>query len=423
MAINLVTDPAIAGRITAPDADYPGGSSKDETGEGAADGTPYVRGRANDIFGLEQALLGDAGLVPSGDADTAIKSQYLQGASLILKSGAFKNPMVNGDSLINQRGLSFTPAPDDYTSDNTQYTAILDGGALNNEVVTIETFPLGQTDVPGNPKNFLRYEGDIVGGGIDHALVLFKHIEDVSTFSNELVTLTFSIKGSTTGIVRHAFTQEFGTGGGESTAVNAYAAEDISVDTSWQQVSFTFTMPNIAGKFIGANGDDRLIFNLIKQQGTDSAIAYGTTGAIAFTGSIDIADVQLERGRYSSRFERLSTTDALIRAQRYLNRYLLTSGLSYVGKGSATTDVNVVDIPFKTRMRTTPTASFLTGGSKTSSIYRVSDGTFLTSNPLILVPLNENVFSLDTQSASVIQHVGYFLTMDGNYDALFSAEY
>lgn len=77
MAINPNTNATMSGRITAPDADYPYGSAKDESSPGAGDGTPYFRARANDIFGLQQALLRLAGIVPSGNAETARNAQYL----------------------------------------------------------------------------------------------------------------------------------------------------------------------------------------------------------------------------------------------------------------------------------------------------------------------------------------------------------
>tara|TARA_R110002153_G_C13332612_1_gene498601 strand:- start:20299 stop:21300 length:1002 start_codon:yes stop_codon:yes gene_type:complete len=78
MAINPNTNPTMAGRITAPDANHPYGSSKDETGAGAGDGTPYFKARADDILGAQQALLSASSIVPSGNADNVSESQYMQ---------------------------------------------------------------------------------------------------------------------------------------------------------------------------------------------------------------------------------------------------------------------------------------------------------------------------------------------------------
>ena len=79
-------DVQLAPNVTAATGAYPYGSSKNETVPGLFDGTPYNLIRANDIFGLQQALLVAAGIVPSGSADTAVASQYIQ-AIVELASG------------------------------------------------------------------------------------------------------------------------------------------------------------------------------------------------------------------------------------------------------------------------------------------------------------------------------------------------
>lgn len=88
MALNPSTDGDFTGRITAADTDYPYGSSKDETTPGAGDGTPYIKKRADDIFGFQQALLEAASITPNGNADTAVASQYLEALRVIFGSGA-----------------------------------------------------------------------------------------------------------------------------------------------------------------------------------------------------------------------------------------------------------------------------------------------------------------------------------------------
>lgn len=77
MAINPSTLAQFIGRITSPTPEFPFGSSKDETTAGAADGTPYIRLRADDIFGMQQSFLSAAGITPSGNPDNALASQYL----------------------------------------------------------------------------------------------------------------------------------------------------------------------------------------------------------------------------------------------------------------------------------------------------------------------------------------------------------
>jgi len=110
MALNPSTNANMAGRVTAADANYPYASAKDESSPGAGDGSPYFKARADDLFGFQQALLKMSGIVPSGNADTAVLSEYLQ--SLVeLASGRAFNYDDSGiadayvlDTQANQQG-------------------------------------------------------------------------------------------------------------------------------------------------------------------------------------------------------------------------------------------------------------------------------------------------------------------------------
>ena len=75
MAINPSTLAKNLGRITAPDANYPYGSAKDDTTGTTGDGTPVTKEMLNDIYGFFQKVLTRAAIVPSGNAETALDSQ------------------------------------------------------------------------------------------------------------------------------------------------------------------------------------------------------------------------------------------------------------------------------------------------------------------------------------------------------------
>ena len=64
-------------RANPADSNYPYGSIKNESVPGAKDGTPLDASWGNDMGGFTDALLADAGIVPSGTADTAVSSQRL----------------------------------------------------------------------------------------------------------------------------------------------------------------------------------------------------------------------------------------------------------------------------------------------------------------------------------------------------------
>lgn len=76
MSINPET--RYAGKINSADTNYPWGSARNITTAGDGLGTPLEEDWLNDLFGMQQALLNDAGITPSGSPDTVLISQYLQ---------------------------------------------------------------------------------------------------------------------------------------------------------------------------------------------------------------------------------------------------------------------------------------------------------------------------------------------------------
>ena len=83
MATNPSTLAENVGRITVPDANYLYGSAKDDTTGTTGDGTPFKSALLNDIYGFQQAMLKAAAVVPTGSADTAIASQYLDSLDIL----------------------------------------------------------------------------------------------------------------------------------------------------------------------------------------------------------------------------------------------------------------------------------------------------------------------------------------------------
>lgn len=127
MAINPSTNANMVGRHTPPDANYIYGSAKDETAGGANDGSPFFKGRSDDVFGFQQSLLRAAGITPSGTADTALLSEYVQAiveiamgrAALFVDSGAADayvlDPSPNQQkprSLFDGMRVTFVPGND-----------------------------------------------------------------------------------------------------------------------------------------------------------------------------------------------------------------------------------------------------------------------------------------------------------------------
>lgn len=83
MALNINELADFIGRINAPNSAYPFGSAKDETSASAGDGTPYIKARADDVFGMQQSLLTAGGITPNGNPDSVTNPQYLSALSAL----------------------------------------------------------------------------------------------------------------------------------------------------------------------------------------------------------------------------------------------------------------------------------------------------------------------------------------------------
>lgn len=62
---------------------YPRGKAQNIDSPGDGTGTPWEQDLCNDIFGLQQALLAQAGITPSGTPDKVGASQYLQAVQTV----------------------------------------------------------------------------------------------------------------------------------------------------------------------------------------------------------------------------------------------------------------------------------------------------------------------------------------------------
>lgn len=76
------------GQILPASADYPGGEARDVTVPGDNTGTPFEARGLNDDYGFDQAILSEANITPSGNPDTALVSQKLDGLKTIMLNNA-----------------------------------------------------------------------------------------------------------------------------------------------------------------------------------------------------------------------------------------------------------------------------------------------------------------------------------------------
>ena len=251
------------------------------------------------------------------------------------------NPyIINGNFDVWQRGTSFTTSV--YTAD--RWLQDLSGATAT---VTREAHTVGQTDVPGNPKYYLKQDvttGDANGG-------MLYRIEDVDTLTGAF-TLSFYAKGVNPdgGNLDIVIQQNFGSGGSGTVSLSE---QDLTLTGSWVKYVFTGTLASISGKTVGTSSYIQII---IKQPSDDAA-----TDA----WNLQISQVQLEAGTYTSStippFQHESYGDNLARCHRYYITYGYVGSVQdgYAGRAYSGTAI-VWAVPLPRPLRASPDVT-LTG--------------------------------------------------------------
>ena len=252
---------------------------------------------------------------------------------------AGKNKLVNADFRVNQRSFSSTTTNDTYTFDRWKTT--LNG----TQTYSAQTFTPGTAPVAGyEGTNFMQI---VTTTGATSFAILEQRIEDVRTFANQTVTLSFWAKANSgTPLVAGQIEQNFGSGG--SSAVNS-GASTVTISTSWARYSITFAVPSISGKTIGTSS----------YLGTKIHVNNAYEGPGQQANTFQIWGVQLEAGNVATAFQTATGTLAgeLAACQRYYFRTGDGSAYRRYATGQAYSATQVLGfIPFPVVMRTNPTA-------------------------------------------------------------------
>lgn len=232
------------------------------------------------------------------DDDDATSKEYVD-------AHAHGNLFINGSFQVWQRGNGpFTAGG--YTAD--RWVIGLSGPTVS---VTPYTFTLGQTDVPGNPKNGISTNITASVGASDICNLQQRH-EDVRRCGGSTVTVSFWAKmASGTANVSIEWLQNFGTGG--SAEVSTVDTQALAVTSTWQQFKRTITLPTVGGKAIGA-GSYTLMRIWMSAGSTYSALANSIGNQ---TGNFQMADIKMEYGTDATPFIRPFKADEVLRCMRY----------------------------------------------------------------------------------------------------------
>lgn len=273
----------------------------------------------------------------------------------------YRNAIINGNFDVWQRGTNFVVnsfATSVYTADRWK----IDNASGNTITVSRQQFAPGQTDVPNEPRYYIRLVR--IGNALSE-LNLAQRIEDVRTFAGKTVTLSFYAKADKAYNIGIGGVQDFGVGG--SSTVDFIPGLHYVVTTSWQKFTFTFDVPSIVGKTIGPNS--------LLEIRIARSIDDGQTPFI-----LDFAQVQLNAGDVALPFQPRHYTEEFALCRRYCQVY----GYGVPGVCRETTAVTLF-LP-GVYMRVTPTATLL----KTST--QIYDGTaaYVSSNSTISPGLGDD---------------------------------
>ena len=328
----------------------------DLTGNVTGNVAGNVTGNADTASGLS----GNASINTTGIVTATAFVPTSQGAL------SHRNLIINGQFMIWQRATdSGSNTTDGYLSCDRWYHA--SSGATKQ--VTRQAFTPGQTDVPDNPKYYLRYA--VTTG--NNNVALRQRIEDITRVQGEM-TFSFWVKGTNPGggNFNLTFRQNFGAGGSASNVVDS-GISDYTVSNTWTKKTFTFTPASISGKTIGTTETTSYYeIELFRQPAGDTSTA-------AFT--VDFANVQLERGSVSTSFEQRSYGDELASCQRYYYMHHNTSKtgtegnyrVACLGFASQATEVTG-HIFFPVTMRANPTLDANSGVVGGIGYWRIGGG-------------------------------------------------
>lgn len=178
-----------------------------------------------------------------------------------------------------------------------------------NRAASIEYFAFGQTEVPGNPINFLRWTQAIPVVSTINPVFFGQRIEDVRRLAQMKVTFSIWIRSGSALTVTPQARQYFGSSsppGLEGSAPVITTSPAVALLAGeWKQIVATFDMPSIAGKTL------QRLQSMFSWTEFRIVIPNGTTFIV------DFARGQLELGEVATPYEIRAPHQDIAFAGRY----------------------------------------------------------------------------------------------------------
>jgi len=141
-------------------------------------------------------------------------------------------------------------------------------------------------------------------------------IEDVRRLAGKTVTLSFWAVASGALKLGINATQRMGTGGAPSADVSVLTTGNgVTLSGTWARYSTTITLPSLASKTLGTNGNSSTMLRLAYSSGANTNAFFGNIGVQS--GSVNIWGVQLEIGSVATPLEKPDPQQDLAKCQRF----------------------------------------------------------------------------------------------------------
>jgi hypothetical protein len=324
------------------------------------------------------------------------------------------NAIINGAFEINQRQVTSTTTTTTFPFDRWLFQRGTGGTVTGSS----ETFSPGSAPLTGlEGTNFYRV---VTAGQTDVGdnSVTSQRIENVRSITpSKSWTVSFYARAASgTPKIAVEGSQNFGSGG---TSTNSVLLGQVTLSTSWERKTVTFTPDSISGKTIGPNSYFQTHFWMSAGSNFNSR-----TGSLGNqNNTFEIWGVQLEEGPVATPFKRNANSlqGELAACQRYYQRFGGDSAFQWFGIGQATsTTVAKIVVNSPVSMRIAP-QSMEFGGTLS-----VSDATTTTnSTSVVLFISSRNLQQLNVNVASGLTNFRpyhFLANNDSNAFIAFNAE-
>jgi hypothetical protein len=272
-----------------------------------------------------------------------------------------ENEAINGSFDFNQRGAASYSVSGDYALDRIQ---IIHGNSTT-QTISQQEFTVGQTDVSGNPENYMR--SVVTTGGLSTSYGAWTHkLENLKKYSGQWVTLGVDIKADAVKDISFEYRLNFGTGGSPSAQIDTIGVKKISITDTWARYYHTFKMPDLSLYTFGTD-ENTSYLELLTYIDAGSAFDTRTDSLGNQSGTFEFANLDIKRINAQTGYSRAGGTYAgeLLLCQRYYEKsYALetalgtTTTLNMHTGGSQAGNVMIGGFIFKVEKRTVPAMSY-----------------------------------------------------------------